>query len=295
MATAKKKKRKLKLASAKRAAETRGSGFERNTYRIPEGMSIFKLTAPGIKKIEILPYLTTEKTSYVDAGMHYYAKHFFVHRLPETGEAYVCPKRQSGLRCPICIYRNQLIKELGADDDMVKALKPKERQLFYVLDHDNLEAGVQLWDMSWWLFGRQLEQRLKFSEDDDGFEHFFDPYEGFTLRLGVAEKTFAGRAFYEVETVDFKERSEPIAEELWEKLDSLDELIKVTSFEKLEQIFNDSMGVPSDNEEEPEEAEELEEAIEEATDSQDEVLEDTKSTDSDDEELWEEDDEDWDD
>ena len=281
MATRKKKKRRL--ASAKKRAEAHSQGFERTTTKTPDGMSYFQLKAEGMKRIDILPYVVKESSRFADAGELHYEKTFFVHRIGPNGDAYVCPNRTSNKKCPICEELNRMKTDPNADEGLIKSLRPKERQLFYVIDHDEPEKGVQLWDISYYLFGKQLDARIKNSEEDDGFDMFFDPGEdGFTLRLGIGERSFAGRAFYEVETIDFKPRKTEFDPEIYEDLPSLDELIKVEPFDKLKSIFLQTS-----------EDEEIEE--EEDDDVPFETEESPKSSNVKEEEEEDDDDDDWDD
>jgi len=290
MAKTRKKKKRRELANARRRAETRSSGFERTTTRTPEGMGYFQLKSAGMKRIDILPYVVKETNRFADAGQIHYEKTFFIHRIGPNGDSYVCRKETAGEKCPICEYRDKLRSDPNADEDLVKSLKAKERQLFYVIDHDEPEKGVQLWDISYYLFGQHLDNRIRNSEEDDGFEAFFDPEEGMTLRLGIGEKSFAGRAYYEVQTVDFKPRKNPIDPELYEDLPSLDDLIKVEGYEKLKSIFLQT----SDEDEDDDDSEELVstglEAAEKSLNVQDDDDDDDDWDDDDDQ-----DDDDWDD
>tara|TARA_R110002020_G_scaffold12409_5_gene45484 strand:+ start:4345 stop:5211 length:867 start_codon:yes stop_codon:yes gene_type:complete len=287
MAKRKKKKRR-ELVNARKRAETRSSGFERTTTRTPEGMGYFQLKAAGMKRIDILPYVVKETNRFADAGQLHYEKTFYIHRIGPNGDSHVCRKDTVNEKCPICEYRSKLERDPNADEELVKSLRPKERQLFYVIDHDEPEKGVQLWDISYYLFGQHLDNRIRNSEEDDGFEAFFDPEEGMTLRLGIGEKSFAGRSYYEVQTVDFKPRREPIDPELYEDLPSLDEMIKVEGYDKLKSIF-----LQTTDEEEGEEEEETVEASDEEEDWEEDTKSEPEEEDDDDDD--DQDDDDWDD
>lgn len=293
-----KKKKKRKLASAKRRAEAHSQGYERTTTTTPEGMGYFALKASGIKRIDILPYTVKVSSRFADAGELHYERTFWVHRIGPNGDAYVCREKTTNEKCPICEHLGKLRRDPEADEELIKSLRPKERQLFYVIDHDEPEKGVQLWDISWYLFGKQLDARIKNSDEDDGFEMFFDPDEGLTLRLGIAERSFGGRAFYEVETVDFKPRKNPIDPELFEDLPSLDDLIKVEAYSKLKAIFLQTNDDEDEDEEVLEEEAEEEVADEPANDKPakakaGKAVDEDVDDDEDEDEDW--DDEEWDD
>ena len=238
MATKKKKKReKRKLTSARRRAETHDSGFQKTTVKTPEGMSFLSFQTAGVKRLDVLPYTVKIGNEFADAGDWHYEKTFFIHRIGANGEAHVCPKRTSGKRCPICEEYDRMRMDANSDEDLMKSLKPKERQLFYVVDHDEREKGVQIWDMSNYLFGKKLDARIRNSDEDENYDTFFDPDDGMVLKIGLEEKKFQTFSYYEVETIDFKKRKEPIDPELFENLPSLDDLVKVEKYDKLKSIF----------------------------------------------------------
>ena len=167
------KKRKLKLGSARKKAESQSQPFERTAFRVPDGMEVFKLKEQGRKRIEILPVLATERNRHGVAGSYTFEATYYANRLGADNQAYVSPSTFKQ-RCPVLDEYARLKNDPNADEDVVKSLRKKERQLFYVIDHDEPEKGVQLWDMSYWLFGKQLDETIKMSDEEDDFDQFFD-------------------------------------------------------------------------------------------------------------------------
>jgi hypothetical protein len=280
------KKRKIKLGSAKKKAQLQAQPFERTAFRVPDGMEVFKLKEAGRKRIEILPVLATEKNKYGLAGTHHFEATYFANRLGADNQTYVSP-RTFNERCPVYDEYSRLRNDPNADEEVVRSLRAKQRQLFYVLDPDEPEKGVQLWDMSYWLFGKQLDQKMNLSDEDDDFDQFFDPYDGLTMKLGVVEDQFAGNKFFKVATIDFAKRKTEIDEELWEDLEPLENLLKVLSYNELKAIMN--MEEP-----ETESDEDVDDSEFESDESEEEVVASVVGTDDDDDDDWDDDDEDWD-
>ena len=278
------KKRKLKLGSARKKAESQSQPFERTAFRVPDGMEVFKLKEQGRKRIEILPVLATERNRHGVAGSYTFEATYYANRLGADNQAYVSPSTFKQ-RCPVLDEYARLKNDPNADEDVVKSLRKKERQLFYVIDHDEPEKGVQLWDMSYWLFGKQLDETIKMSDEEDDFDQFFDPSEnGLTVKLGVVEDQFAGNKFFKVATIAFAKRKDEIDEELWEDLEPLENLLKVLSYNELKAIMNM---------EEPEaEEEHVDDPEIESDESEEEVVASVVGTDDNDDD-WDEDDEDW--
>src|SRR5690606_35728633 len=124
-----------------------------------------------------------------EPGAFHYERTYFVHRnIGVNEDAYVCPLRTAGKACPICEYRQKLEKEKNADEDLIGSLVPKQRQLWNIRDNDDLDAGVQVWDISFHNFGKQLKKEVRNADEDDGYEYFADPDEGHLLRVLLEEE-----------------------------------------------------------------------------------------------------------
>ena len=284
-----KSKKKRKLSSARKKAERHSSGFERTLNHTPDGIQYFKLNQGGKKRIEILPFTATADNKYADKGELHFETTFYCHRIGADSLPYVCPKRTRGERCPVCEESSRIYNDPDGDEELAKSLRAKERQLLYVLDHDDMDKGVQIWDMSYFLFGKQLDEKINLSDEEDGYDQFFDPDNGLTVKLGVVEDSFAGNKFYKVAAIDFAKRKEAIDADLWEDLPSLDSLLKVHTYDELKAIMNMEEPEPEDDELE-EEAAEMDEAFEEVVGVVGDSESDSKEEDDDD---W--DDEEWDD
>jgi len=279
-----KTKKKLKLGSARKKALSQSQPFERTSFRVPEGMEVFKLKEQGRKKIEILPVLATAKNKHGVEGTYHFEATYWVNRIGADNQSYVSPKRTFNERCPVHEEYSRLNNDPNADEEHIKSLRAKQRQLFYVFDHDEPEKGVQLWDMSYWLFGKQLDEKIMLAEEEDGYDQFFDPYDGLTIKLGVTEDQFAGNKFYKVAAIDFVKRKDEIDEELWADLEPLENLLKVLSYSELKAIL--FMEEPEESEDDApfEDDTEIEEESEEESDEVDDT-----DDDEDDEDDWDDD------
>jgi len=240
MATRRQKERRK--VSARKVAENKKSGFVSTLYRVPEGMQLFNLTQNEcIKRMDILDYVTGDLNPASDEpGMLHYELSYTCHRGLGADEKgmYVCPK-VAKKKCPVCEYRSQLLKEGKPwDDDVVKALRPKDRQLFLLYDLDDLDKGLQLWDFSYHLFGKMLNDRIKASDEDEGYEFFSSHDEsGLTLKIAFDEKSLGGNKFAEASSIDFKPRKSAYPEDLIDKMPCLDDLLIIESYDKLHAIL----------------------------------------------------------
>jgi hypothetical protein len=243
--------------SAKRWAETADSGFTPTVVKLPEGVNFFSPKKAGTYRLEIVPYEVPAnpkggQNPNAQPGELHYERTYFSHRgIGADERSYVCPAQTCGRPCPICEHRRELMRDRDADEDLIKALAPKQRQLWNIYDHAEPEKGVQVWDVSFHLFGRQLKAAINNADEDDGWEYFADPADGLTLRIGMEEKSFAGNSFLECATVGFKSRREPLSDEILDAAQPLDDLLILLDYDKLKSIFLQEEGVDHGDDDEP--------------------------------------------
>ena len=158
-----------------------------------------------------------------------------------------------GEKCPICEFRSKLAKDPDADEDQIRALAPKERQLFNVIDVNDRDKGVQLFEISYHLFGKTLDREIKNSDEDDKYENFAELKDGFTLKLGLEEGHAGKASWFEVVSVNFKERKEDYDEDILEKTTCLDDILIIKGYDELKEIFLQTADSDEDEDDEEEE------------------------------------------
>lgn len=240
MSTRTRREREHKRVSARRRVEQHQSGSGSSCIRTPEGVNFFKVDKPGIRLIDIMPYVTKLDSKYADAGDLYYERTYWAHRsVGPNQEMVICPAKTLGKPCPICEHRAKLSNDPNADEDMIAALAPKERQLFLVRDLKDPDRGLQLWDVSFHLFGKLLDERIRSCDDDerDLWDGFANLDEGSTLRCSFTEETFAGRNFQKCAAIDLKPRKVQYDAADIEEHPCLDDLLVIRSYEELKKLF----------------------------------------------------------
>lgn len=248
-------KKAAKLNAAQRRAQKHQSSTGSGALDLPDGVSFFKLEKEGTKVIEILPYKCGKRTAafddsitFADPGEEYFERTFFVHRsVGPAQQTYVCPARTFGKRCPICEFRAKEMKKSDGDEKLIKDLNPKEQQLFNVLDHADLDKGVQLWQVSYHNFGKVLDSLIKNADADDDFLMFYavndkkrfaeDARGGRTLKMTVEQENFAGTKFYKIANINFRPRKTAVVEEHAGNALALDEIVKELDYDTLKKLF----------------------------------------------------------
>ncbi|HEC65473.1 MAG TPA: hypothetical protein ENI23_09270, partial [bacterium] len=248
MATRAKKRKEERRVSAQRRVETHKSGFERTTVTVSDDVQFFSLGKEGTKRIDIIPYTVGEGNPFADLGELHFERTFWTHRdIGAEQNSYVCPAKTAKKKCPICEYRSSLQRDPNSDSELIKSLVPKERQLWNVIDLEESEKGVQLWEISFHLFGKRLDSEIENADEDDDYKYFADLKDGRTLKLGVVQKSIkGGKPFCDVDTIGFKTRREDYNESILEDVHNLDEILNILDYDKLKDIF---LQVDSDSEE----------------------------------------------
>jgi hypothetical protein len=228
--------------SADRRNKEHKTGFDRTSLNVPDGVSFFAPKKGGkALKLEVIPYKSTGGNPHADEGDWAFERTFFVHRNvgPDDKASYVCLSKTFGEKCPVCEHRSKMATNPKADEDLVKDLAQKERQLFLVFDHEEQEKGVQLWDISYHLFGKFLDQKLKSAdeEDQEAWNQFADHESGMTLRVTPAEKKLPGGTILEFADIEFRERRIEIPKAVFKHGIDVDAIPKKLEYGELKKIL----------------------------------------------------------
>jgi len=120
--------------------QKRGGLFYLRDEEELEGMNIRKFVPKeGSVFISILPRVD-DPCFFQEIFVHY--------DVGPNRYAFLCPQKMYGERCPVCEYREQLIKD-GADKEEFKEFYPGRRNLMFIVDKKDkrtVSEGVQLYD-----------------------------------------------------------------------------------------------------------------------------------------------------
>jgi hypothetical protein len=229
---AKSKAKKNSMASkAKNRAKRNQTGGGLVTP--PTGISKFQ-PKKGTFNLDILPYVVSVKNHpEVSKGELWYQRTYWAHfGLGSDGKmAVICPKTINK-PCPICEYVKSLFdSEEEESIEMAKRIKAKARELYNVIDLDDQDKGVQIFDYSYHLFGKALEEEI--NEGPEEWAGFADLEGGYTLETRFRKGSMGGSSsFFEVAKINFEERDD-YDEEILEQVHDLDKLIQVKSYDEL--------------------------------------------------------------
>ena len=244
---AREEKRRSIRDRVRQDAQDAAQGGGGSTIRLPEGMDWFK-TEKGTMEIDVVPYEVKSKVNdKADPGDLFYRREFMVHRdIGAEKKQYICP-RSVKQPCPICEYRAELQKDTRADEELVKALKPSRRDLYYV-DPDGKGKKFQVLEVSNWNFTKKLLEEIR--EGDEDWAGFADLERGYTLKVRFSEESLGKNKYLEATRIDFMSR-ENYPESILDHLPDMDELLVVLPYEKLNKIFLELEDDPGEPAEEP--------------------------------------------
>lgn len=228
-------RRERRRVSAKRwVSEQRTGGA--NFLKLPEGVERLEVdTKNSPYRFDFMPYVAGRGNPVADEGEEYFERTFYIHRNIGTNkEWHLCALKTHGNPCYICEYRAELIKSEDSDEQLIDDLKPSKRQLWLPRWLEQPDT-IFVWEFSYHNFGRVLKNKIDASDEEDGYDFFYDPEEGFTLRVSFS-KADAGN-WLECTDIEFKPRRTKYPPEIADDAPCLDELLLETPYDKLKGLF----------------------------------------------------------
>lgn len=243
----------MRKKAKKKAEKDQNRGGNYN-LDLPENTPKFVPKSKGPYHLDILPY-TVSVNNHPEAkkGELWYQRTYWIHYgLGDDGrQSGICPKT-IGKPCPVCESYKELVSSEDEDDrEAAKKIKAKERELYNLIDLDDQDAGVKIFEYSWHLFGKPLSEEVnEGSEEDAGFAELEG---GKTLKVSFRKESIGGGTpFWEVRKIDFEDR-EDYDEEILEEVYDLDQILKIPSYSQLQALLT---GADAEEDEEDEEEEE---------------------------------------
>lgn len=247
-------RKNMRKAAQARAEKSKGGG---TTLRLPDGygdVKFFKVNKPKVM-LDIIPYVVSDKRhpdadAGAEVGTLWPSRRYYVHRGVGAEEnSYICPLKTFGKPCPICEYASARARQ-GGDREELKVLRPKARDLYNVIDLDDPDKKIQLFDMSGFLFGDTLTKELIDASDDE--QCFAELKGGYSLKLRFEKKSFNRNEFWAVDRIDFVERKKDYKESIIEETVPLDDILVEPDYKTLEKIFLMTEGGADEDDEEEE-------------------------------------------
>jgi hypothetical protein len=192
----------------------------------------------GTFELDFIPFWMKHKNlEDIPAGEMWYRYQILVHHnIGTSKKKIVCP-RTIGEKCPICEYRNELMKTPGYDKEEAKALGVQKQELYNVIDRSSGKDDILLWRVARGNFGDFLEEEIR-SSTDEAIGAFAEPVEGYTVKVRFSEETFNKNTFFSANRIDFIPRDYDYPDEIVDEAYQLDEIINILPYEELLLLFD---------------------------------------------------------
>ncbi len=221
--------------------------------RIEKYKAVYKKTS----HIDIIPFEITQdwykklksrvgETLGIEVGDLDYKLEVPVHKnIGPENKMILCLRLAFGKQCYCCEQRDE-----SEDEKEKEALKISWRSIYNVIDLDEEDKGVQIFEASQYLFEKELLEQAEVSSEE-GIIIFSDLEEGMTITFRAAEKIFKKSKYPEYKNFGFEERDEPYNEDILDGTYPLDKMLIIPDYAEQRMIFE---GIDEDDEtEEPKE------------------------------------------
>ena len=235
MANQKQNKERRSPSVARRRAEAQKHGFDSTTLNLPEGLRLFDWKE-GVMEISIIPYIAGKGNKFASPGEEYFERTYWVYRNIGVEDNWYCaPSKTFGKKDPIKEWVAKEAAKPDADEAFLKKLRPSERCLMLVFDHNEPDKGLQLMDKASFHFFELLLARIEKSDERMGWDRFWYPdEEGKMLRVETAEEKPYG---IKATAIDFMQRDSPLPDEIINHDICLDDMPIEFEYDKLRAIF----------------------------------------------------------
>lgn len=195
-----------------------GSGRQGIFKDMGKEHSFFKFKESA-NRIAIVPFTVTSKNhplvhaGHLKEGDQFYCLDVYVHRfVGANGSDYVCLRRNYGKKCPICDAAQKYIDNEGKDSPSAKELFASRRIYFNVVDLQDIDAGIQILDVSNKGFLEPLMAAQIVADTDpdiqdvqpDAFFAYLD--NGLTVKVAGVKDSFNGKEFIRASSISLAAR-----------------------------------------------------------------------------------------
>ena len=303
----KRNKEKQQKSRGERVSGAEGTQIHmggRLAIKVPAGVTCFKPEAGKTYTGDIVEYTCGDGNPVMSAkkGRRYYERTYYVHSMVGPNKATVlCNSRCFNEKCYICEQAAKISAANPNPNDNVKKqlqdLRPKVRQLFNWYDWNDKGKGVQLFEISYKMFGEFLGNKLNAAarKGDKRKEFFYAPgkKEGYGLELSPTKKQIESNSAIEINTIEFVERTKDVPEEILDQAICLDDLVTESklSYKEVKSLFEG--GETDEDETDNDDGDNFDDETDEDDETDDDEDEtDDDETDNDDEDETDDDDED---
>jgi len=203
-----------------------------------------KKTEDGRNLIDIVPYVTGSKHPTLKKGDIDYILDIWVHRnLGVKRDKVLCMENTYGKPCAACDKITSLKDSGDFDEDVVKALYPKRRAIYNVVDLKDKDSAIKIWDGAHPHTEKEIVQEAFL--DDEEVILYADIDEGKSIKFrGEHNEKFK---YIKPVNFSFVDRDKPYTEDVIDEAYSLDEFLVIPDYFELAALVE---GIEDDEDDE---------------------------------------------
>lgn len=241
------------------SASKKGTGSRFATFNWGDKkVEFYKIKDAGDYSIDIIPFKIASKNhpgtrEGAKVGDETYNLDFWIHKnVGPRQMTVICPAETLGKPCPICEAAAQAKTEHGYQAKEFTDLKPKHRVMYNIVDPDDKDEKIKVYEESFALFEKALVEvaGAKGRRKGKDFIRFGNIEEGWTVSFTAESKSFNGSKFFEFTAFDLDQREEPHDKSLVKSAYSLDEYMVVKTYEELAALMTGDDDATEDEDEE---------------------------------------------
>lgn len=215
-------------------------------FPLPDQRKLWK-PDNGNHFIDIIPYPVgkNDPNPQLKEGEFSFVFQYYVHRGlgVDFKKSAICLQSMYKKPCPICEHRSELEKN-DSDEDMIKKLYAKRRELYNVWVQDNekeQDKGIQIMEVASYYMSNELKplwQAPTRPGQQDSMINFTAPdKDGKTIGFGIGTKLMGKATIPDYYGHRFVDRDYDIPENILNQALSLDNLIVIPSYKEVYELY----------------------------------------------------------
>ncbi len=205
---------------------------------------------PGEHQIDIIPYLVGPDHPTLQEGEPAFLLDVYRHaNIGPNADSFICLSRMFNKPCPVCEDQREKRRSGEYSDKDLWALSPSRRTLYNIWVHDTEKEqakGTILWEVAQKYFDKYINTKSEKIKNKTGEPIIYaDPI------IGKAISFERQGTKLETEYIDhaFQDRDYEIPDEILQQAVSLDQIIKIPTYEEVYQAHFGGQAKPKDQEE----------------------------------------------
>ena len=202
----------------------------------------------GSNAIDIIPYVISSKNHpqlgqkfggfLLEIGDTDFKLDIHIHRrIGINNDDILCLLKTYGRPCPICEEKERLLASgLDYKSEEVKATNSSRRSIYNVIDLDDEDKGIQIFEVAHWTFEKEVMDEAEARKDKEDFTTFADLENGATITFRGGDATYEKNKFIEPKNFGFEAR-DPMDESILDEVYPLDAMLIISTYGEVELLF----------------------------------------------------------